>query len=165
MQAAPTGKTGPPASKSNPLGFYFNKDLAVAAARKSVGGVPHLERPVGQNKAALGYYFNKHKPQSVDIQQADSTSDQQSVDAALTDTAAEGKSSRQGKGLSSIIQTSVYLHQDGQLPRGKAGTTSSEHDARQEAVKGRSSSANGLAVNLTAVEFKPLTISLNTDDV
>ena len=167
LQSSSAIKNTLPAADTNPLGFYFNKqDLSAAVAKTSGGDGLALEKPVGQNKAALGYYFNKEKPQFVDVQQAGKGSVRQSPEGKLTEVGIEGKPARQGKGLSSILQTSVYLHQDDHLAshQGKAVVTAM-HNVQQQGAAGGSSSQQGLAGNLAKVDFKPLTISLNTDDV
>lgn len=167
LQASSAIKTTPPAGNTNPLGFYFNKqDLSAAVAKTSGGDSLALEKPAGQNKAPLGYYFNKGKPRSVDVQQAGKGSIRQSPEGKLTEVGIEGKPARQGKGLSSILQTSVYLHQDDHSSshQGKA-VVATMHNVQQQGPAGGSSSQQGLVGNLTKVEFKPLTISLNTDDV
>ena len=163
LQASSVIKTTPPAGDTNPLGFYFNKQDVSAAVGKTGGGQGlSLEKPVGQNKAALGYYFNKEKPQSVNLQQASKGSIKQSPEHEAT---VEERPARHGKGLSSITQTSVYLHQKDHSAshKGKA-VVATVHSIQERGAAG-SASTDLLAGNLTKVDFKPLTISLNTDDV
>lgn len=157
LQGGSVTKAAPSTTVANPLGHYFNRNISVAAVEKLQPADPHVQKPSGQNKAALGYYFNKENPQSV--QQASKEVRQQPDESKLTRTIADGTTVRQGKGLSSLVQTSVFLHQDQNLTSSSAdGSAADIQDAQKPA--GRQWPAKNVTVS-----FKPLTISLNPDDM
>lgn len=111
-----------PVSSSNPLGYYFNQDKAAAAMGKLQSAHSVLEKPSGQNKAALGYYFNKEQPQTAQIEQAGREGTLQPYEGDKDVAAADGGIARQGKGLSSVVQTSVYMHPGQHAANGKPRT-------------------------------------------
>lgn len=170
LQAAAAGKKSPPVS-SKPLGYYFSKDIPADVtddiAENNLAG-----RSAGQHKAALGYYFNRDKSQDsaagthnpmTDEQDFGDSAKQLSQQDTLSSSDQHSRtatSTGQGDGLPSVVHTSVYLRQNEQLFSGHDDATDahSRHMAKQQR------SPNEFAVNL-GVEFRPLTISLNTDDV